>query len=245
MKIALLGYGKMGKAIEQVIIEQNLSGHGMKHEVVLKIDEQNRATLTPEVLSQADVAIEFSTPHTAYDNIMLCFAANVPVVVGTTGWLDKLPEIKVQCEREGKTLFYASNYSVGVNIFFEVSRRLAELMDGRTDYSVLLEEIHHTEKLDAPSGTAISLANDILAKLGQKQRWVNHATDVAEELPIVSLRQPNVPGTHEVRYTSAVDTIEIKHTAHSRMGFARGAVMAAEWVAHKKGCFGMKDLLGI
>jgi 4-hydroxy-tetrahydrodipicolinate reductase len=245
MKIALLGYGKMGKAIEQVIDEQNLAGKGNRLEVVLRIDESNRATLTPEVLAQADVAIEFSTPHTAYNNILLCFDANVPVVVGTTGWLDKLPELKNRCLKEGKTLFYASNYSIGVNIFFEINRRLAELMDGRTEYNVLVEEIHHTEKLDAPSGTAISLANDMLEKLHQKQRWVNHATEVDAELPIISVREDKVPGTHEVRYQSTVDTIEIKHTAHSRMGFARGAVMAAEWVAHKKGCFGMKDLLGI
>ena len=241
MKIALLGYGKMGKAIEQVIEARKQQGADL--EIVLKADEHTTEETINTVLPTADVAIEFSTPHSAYGNILKCFEYNVPVVVGTTGWLDKLPEVKELCAKGGKTLFYASNYSVGVNIFFEVNRRLAELMNGRDEYKVLVEEIHHTEKLDAPSGTAISLANDIIGSIGLKKKWVNNDTTVVEELAIVSRRENNVPGTHFVIYDSPVDTIEIKHTAHSRMGFASGAVMAAEWVAGRKGFFGMSEML--
>ncbi|MDX2002527.1 MAG: 4-hydroxy-tetrahydrodipicolinate reductase [Chitinophagales bacterium] len=241
MKIALLGYGKMGKTIEGIISETETP----QHEIVLKIDAYNIDELTVGNLAKADVAIEFSTPATAFNNILKCFDAGLPVVVGTTGWLQHLPAAKQLCQEGKGTLFYASNYSIGVNILFEINRQLGALMGKRTEYIPAIHEIHHTEKLDAPSGTAITLANDLLAVLPGKDKWVNHASDYPNELPIFSYREPGVPGTHTVVYDSVEDTIEIKHAAHSRKGFAKGAILAAEWLIGKKGYFEMKDMLAL
>lgn len=227
----------MGKAIEEIALQKG-------HSIVLKTSIDNLEDNTPENIRAADVAIEFTGPESAYGNILLCMKAGVPVVSGSTGWLDKYEEIKQYCLKEGKTFLYASNFSVGVNIFFEVNKRLAELMAPHPDYDVQITEIHHTEKKDAPSGTAISLAGQVLEKIHRKKRWVNHISDNLDELPILSQRVDPAPGTHEVRYHSAIDDIEIIHTAHNRKGFATGAVLAAEYIRDKKGVFQMKDVLG-
>lgn len=239
IQVALIGYGKMGKIIDQVI-QQEYAG---KMEVLYRIDKNNAYLLTPETLSKADVAIEFTDPDVAVKNIMHCFDAQVPVVVGTTGWYHRLEEVKAICIERNQTLFYASNFSVGVNLFFRLSRFLAQQMHHRYDYQVRLTEIHHTEKKDAPSGTAITLAETILQELSRYTTWVNHEASLPNELPVLSLREPNVPGTHIIQYYSDIDTIEIKHTAHSRLGFARGAVMAALFVIGRTGIYGMDDLL--
>ncbi len=237
MNIALIGYGKMGKAIEEIAIQKG-------HTIVLKIDENNTSDFTKENLSKADVAIEFTGPDSAYDNIMLCLKAGVPLVSGSTGWLDRYEEVKRYCLKEGKTFLYASNFSVGVNIFFEVNKRLAELMAPHPEYDVKITEIHHTEKKDAPSGTAISLAEQVLGKVSRKRSWVNHVSNDVAALTIESQRIDPAPGTHLVKYESAIDDIEIIHTAHNRKGFASGAVLAAEYIRDKKGIFQMKDVLG-
>lgn len=235
MKIALVGYGKMGKEIEQIALSRG-------HQIVLKVDISNAKTYTIEELKQADVAIEFSTPESAVSNIYKCFDAGVPVVVGTTGWMDHLPEIKKTCTDKNQTLFYASNYSIGVNLFFKLNTFLAKLMNKHSGYSVDMEEIHHVHKLDAPSGTAISLANQVIENINSKQKWVNDVTENKNELSIISKRIDEVPGTHTVTYGSEVDEISITHIAHSRKGFALGAVIAAEWLKGKKGVYGMDDL---
>lgn len=238
MKIALIGYGKMGKAIEAIALEKG-------HEVVLKIDINNATDLNKENIGKADVAIEFTGPHSAFDNVMKCLELGIPLVCGSTGWLDKWNEAKAFCEQQNGTLVYASNYSIGVNLFFELNTRLAKLMSGYPAYDVSLEEIHHTQKKDAPSGTAITLAEQVLANIPSKKHWVNHTTDNPAELAIVSERIDPAPGTHKVRYSSTVDDIEIIHTAHNRIGFAGGAVLAAAFAIDKKGIFGMKDVLGL
>ena len=237
MKIAILGYGKMGKEIEKIALSRG-------NEVVLKIGEDNLSDLTKENLSSADVAIEFSTPHTAFDNIQLCFEVGVPVVVGTTGWLDRINDCIQQTE-SGKGLFYASNFSVGVNVFFEINKKLASLMAPYNDYKVEMEEVHHTQKLDSPSGTAITLAEGIIDNLPKVTNWVNEETVSENELGIVSKRIEKVPGTHIVTYENDIDEIYIKHTAHNRKGFALGAVLAAEFMKDKSGFYGMSDLLGL
>ena len=237
MKIALIGYGKMGKAIEEIALSRG-------HEIVKRIDIDNQQEFTAPIIQKADVAIEFTSPHTAFENVKKCIEYNVPVICGTTGWTDKLEQIKkLNAEKKGAFL-YASNFSVGVNIFFELNKKLAELMAHQHDYEVQLQEIHHTQKKDAPSGTAITLAEEILKYITRKKRWVNHITDSAEELEILSERIDPAAGTHKVRYSSVVDDIEIIHTAHSRKGFALGAVMAAEFIQNKKGFFTMNDVLG-
>ena len=238
MKIALLGYGKMGKEIEQIAISRG-------HSIVLKIEIGNAADLTTENLKKADVAIEFSTPATAVNNIYKCFEANVPIVVGTTGWSDKLEEVKKKCAEKKQALFYASNFSVGVNIFFKVNQFLAKIMNGYTDYNVSMEEVHHVHKLDSPSGTGLTLANQVLDNVKRKSKWVEGSATSNNELSIISKREGEVPGTHIIKYTSAVDDIEIKHVAHNRKGFALGAVLAAEWIKGKQGVYGMNDLLNI
>jgi 4-hydroxy-tetrahydrodipicolinate reductase len=245
MKFALIGYGKMGKTIEQVILEQNPSD-----EVVLKISEENISELTVENLRKADVAIEFTQPDSAVANIYKCFEAGVPVVVGTTAWLDKLPEVKQKLSELNGTLFFSPNFSIGVNIFWEVNRRLAQLMNAQPQYAISMEEIHHTEKKDAPSGTAVKTAEVMLEELKSIQGWelVQPSSVIRKpspNIPIIAKREPNVPGTHIVTYTSSVDYIEIKHEAKSRRGFAEGAVLAARWLVGKKGVFDMKDLLAI
>ena len=236
MNIALIGYGKMGKEIEQIAISRG-------HTIVLKVDVSNASSYSIDELRKADVAIEFSTPDAVINNIYKCFDANVPAIVGTTGWLDQLEAIKKNCSDKNQTLFYTSNYSIGVNLFFKVNEYLAKLMNTNPDYRVSMEEIHHVHKLDAPSGTAISLANQIIENNTQKQKWVNAISDTKNELEIISKRVDEVPGTHTVTYSSAVDEISITHIAHNRKGFALGAVIAAEWVKDKKGIFGMNDLL--
>lgn len=237
MKIALLGYGKMGKEIEKIAIERG-------HEISLKIGADNLAELSVESIKKTDVAIEFSTPETAYSNIQTCFDANVPVVVGTTGWLDQLPSC-IEQTKAGKGLFYASNFSVGVNVFFEINKKLAKLMANYPSYTVDMEEIHHTQKLDAPSGTAITLAEGIIENIPNIKSWVNDQTPVDNELNIVSKRIEKVPGTHTVVYNNEIDELYIRHTAHNRKGFALGAVLASEFMKAKQGYFGMNDLLGL
>jgi len=233
MKIALLGYGRMGKTIEQFAMQRG-------HEIVLKVDE-NTASYD---ITLADVAIDFSIPSVAFKNITNCLTNNVPVVSGTTGWLDNFDDAKALCLKNNGGFIYASNFSLGVNIFFELNEYLAKMMKNLDQYQISMEEIHHTKKLDAPSGTAITLAEDII-KHTDKKNWVLDVTNNENELPIVAKRIPDVPGTHSVEYKSAVDTIDIKHTAHSRDGFALGAVVAAEWLVGKTGVFTMKDVLGL
>ena len=247
MKIALLGYGKMGKIIEKIALDR-------KHEIVLKIDHDNQHELTTENLQKADVAIEFSTPATVLGNIEHCFNAGVPIVVGTTGWHNQLDQIKQQCKEGGNSFIYGTNFSVGVNIFFHINKILARLMNKQPYYDVQIEEIHHIQKLDAPSGTAITIAEGIINNLDAKKQWVNVLTDTnepvddnakADDVLIESYRIDSVPGTHTVIYDSEVDTIEIKHTAHNRNGFALGAVLAAEWIPGKKGFFSVEDMFDL
>ncbi|UKJ06990.1 4-hydroxy-tetrahydrodipicolinate reductase [Solitalea lacus] len=244
MKIALLGYGKMGKEIEQIALQRG-------HEIVLKINDTNLEELTVNNLKQADVAIEFSTPSTVIGNIDLCFQAGTPIVVGTTGWYDELDEIASRCISEEKSLFYATNYSIGVNITFHINKVLAKVMNGFTDYDVQMEEIHHTQKLDHPSGTAITLAEGIIGNLDRKTKfegWLNNGIEQkpnvsTDTLLIEALREDAVPGTHTVTYISEIDRIDLRHEAFNRKGFALGAVVAAEWLKERKGVFTMKDLL--
>lgn len=238
MNIALIGYGKMGKAIEEIALQNN-------HLVVLKVDADNLDELTVENLKTADVAIEFTNGDNAPANLLKCFDAGVPVVCGTTGWLSRFEEIKRICLEKNASLLYASNYSIGVNIFFELNKRLGELMQNQKEYDVEVEEIHHTEKKDAPSGTAITIGEEILKHLTSKKKWVNNASENAEELSIISKRIDPAAGTHKVTYHSAIDDIEIIHTAHNRKGFAAGAVLAAQFLQNKKGIFSMKDVLGL
>ena len=239
MKIALIGYGKMGKAIESIALERG-------HTVVLKIDIDNAHEFTAENIAKADVAIEFTSPHSAVANLKKCFDFGVPVVCGSTGWLEHWDEIKNYCTEKNGTLIYASNYSIGVNLFFEVNKHLAALMNDYPEYEVSLKEIHHTQKKDAPSGTAITIAEQVLERIKRKSGWINQEQPgKADELLIVSERTDPAPGTHFVKYSSGIDDIEIIHTAHNRIGFAGGAVKAAEFTAGKKGIFGMKEVLGL
>ena len=235
MKIALIGYGKMGKTIEQIALQRG-------HQIVSIIDINNTADFDSEAFRSADVAIEFTTPATALGNYMRCFEANVPVVSGTTGWLSHLDEVKAKCEQEGKTFFYASNFSVGVNIFFALNRYLAKIMNGFPAYDVRMTEVHHIHKLDAPSGTAITLAEGIPDNVERKERWTLETAEQPTDLPIHAIREGEVPGIHEIIYESEADTISIKHDAKSRAGFALGAVIAAEFTVGKKGFLGMNDL---
>ncbi len=238
LKIALVGYGKMGKAIEVMALQRG-------HEIVLKIDVDNADQLTAVNIRKADVAIEFTGPQSAFGNIMKCLEYNIPVVCGSTGWLENFNEAVEYCKRQQGCFLYASNFSVGVNIFFEINKRLAELMNPHTAYNITLEEIHHTQKKDAPSGTAVSLAEQVLEKIDRKKVWVNQPTAKPDDLLIISKRIDPAPGTHIVSYESGIDTIEISHTAHNRTGFATGAVLAAEFVKGKKGIFSMKEVLGL
>ncbi|MCX6352774.1 MAG: 4-hydroxy-tetrahydrodipicolinate reductase [Bacteroidetes bacterium] len=241
MRIAILGYGKMGKAIEEIALKH-------QHEIVLKINSHNRKNLTVEALKTADVVIEFSRPENAVENINLCFAAGVPVVVGTTGWYANLPKIKEDCFSKRGSLLYGTNFSVGVNIFYALNKKLASIMNGFPTYKVSVEEIHHTQKLDAPSGTATSLANQILAEMPRKKSWetIHRATT---EIPLPETHFPvfydridGVPGYHKVVYTSEIDKLEISHEAFNRQGFALGAVLAAEFLEDKKGVYTTDDL---
>lgn len=236
MKIALIGYGKMGKTIEQIALNRG-------HQIVSIVDINNPEEFQSANFKSADVAIEFTTPTTAFDNYMKSFAAGVPVVSGTTGWLDRIGEIKEKCEKEGKTFFYASNFSIGVNIFFALNKYLAKIMNNFPSYNISMTETHHIHKLDAPSGTAITLAEGIIENVDRKDRWTLETAEQPTDLPIHAIREGEVPGIHEVTYESDVDYISIKHDAKSRAGFALGAVVAAEFTAGKKGFLGMDDML--
>ncbi len=238
MKIALIGYGKMGRAIEEIAVKRG-------HEIVLKIDADNATDLNAENISKADVSIEFTGPGSAFDNVMKCLQFKIPVVCGSTGWLAKWPEVAAYCTQQQGAVVYASNFSVGVNIFFEINKRLAELMAPHDDYEIRLTEIHHTQKKDAPSGTAVSLAEQVINNVPRKTSWVNHHSDSPQELEIVSERIDPAAGTHQVTYSSSIDDIEIIHTAHNRTGFATGAVLAAEFIIGRKGIYGMKEVLGL
>ena len=236
MLAALIGYGKMGKTIEKILIERG-------HSVVSIIDIDNQGDFESDAFKSANVAIEFTAPSAAYANYLKCFAANIPVVAGTTGWLEHFHEIKTFCEKEGKTFFYAPNYSLGVNIFFAVNECLARLMNNFPDYEISISETHHIHKLDAPSGTAIAIANDILKQVDRKKQWMLEKTDNPDDLYIESIREGETPGIHDVVYESEVDYIQIRHSSKSRKGLALGAVIAAEFTVGKKGFLGMKDLL--
>ncbi|TAH38778.1 MAG: 4-hydroxy-tetrahydrodipicolinate reductase [Bacteroidetes bacterium] len=248
MKIALIGYGKMGKTIEQIALKDG-------HEIVARIDKSTHDNWAPDLLQSAEVAIEFSQPESALENIFKCFDANVPVVCGTTGWLQNMPEITKRVNDEGHSFFYASNYSIGVNVFFEINKLLATLMDTHEGYDeVLIHETHHLQKLDSPSGTAITLAQQIIERVARLKTWTNYSgeesvssqgTDTASEIPIFSSRADDVAGTHIVKYFSDEDEIEIIHKAFNRLGFAKGALTAAIWLQGRKGCFGMQDLLSL
>jgi 4-hydroxy-tetrahydrodipicolinate reductase len=237
MKIALIGYGKMGQLIEKLAIENG-------HEIVVKIHIDNTEEFTKANLQKADVAIEFTGPESAYENIKKCIDFDLPVVSGSTGWNDRIETIKSYCKEKNGSFLHTSNFSIGVNIFFEVNKFLAKLMASHiAQYNVSLKEIHHTQKKDAPSGTAVSLAEQVLENLKAKKKWVTGTSAKAEELSIISERIDPAPGTHIVKYSSGIDDIEIIHTAHNRNGFAQGAIQAAEFIYNKKGIFNMSDVL--
>lgn len=237
MKIAIIGYGKMGRAIEQVIIEEN------KHQILLKISEDNLHEFTIENLKMVDVAIDFTKPESAYHNVLKCFEADCPIVVGTTSWGEGLAQVKDICLKEGKTLFVSPNFSIGVNLFFRLNQQLNKLMQPYDDYKIRMEEIHHTQKLDSPSGTAIKLAEDLISQDFNYTSWCLGDSDNKEVIGIDAIREEGVPGTHTVLYESEIDKIEIMHEAKNRKGFAIGAVRAAEFLYNKKGYYSMEDLL--
>ncbi|HKJ41716.1 MAG TPA: 4-hydroxy-tetrahydrodipicolinate reductase [Sunxiuqinia sp.] len=238
MKIALIGYGKMGKTIEAIAKDRG-------HEVVLIIDLNNQNELTKENLKKADVAIEFTVPSSAINNYKTCFESGVPVVSGTTGWLENKAKVLEEMKKQDGTFFYASNFSLGVNLFFELNKKLAALMKSRPEYDISMEEVHHTQKLDAPSGTAISLAEDLFEAHPGKKSWTLDDPSKEDEMHIEAIREGQVPGIHRIKYESEVDHIMIEHSAKSRQGFALGAVLAAEFTADKKGLVSMKDLLNL
>lgn len=233
MKVALIGYGKMGKTIETILIERG-------HSVIARFGSNG---INTNALKQADVAIEFSRPESAFNNIRTSLNCKVPVVVGTTGWLEHYEEAEKLCLEKKSAFLYASNFSLGVNIFFELNKQLASIMNNQTDYDIKMEEIHHTEKLDAPSGTAITLAEQIINKVNRKSEWALENAETDDQIVIEAKRIPEVPGTHSIEYISEIDTIEIRHTAHNRKGFALGAVVAAEFLWNKEGIYQMKDVL--
>jgi len=242
MKIALLGYGKMGKIIEEIAISCG-------HSIVLKVNSSNFATFSDSDLKQADVAIEFSRPDSVMQNISRCLKAGVPIVVGTTGWYANLDGVKNETQSVNGSLFYASNFSLGVNLFFKLNEQLAELMKPFKEYEPSIEEIHHIHKLDAPSGTGIILADGLISHLGRKKNWklyTHKGPDSANEtdLPLIAIRTGEVPGTHTVTYSSSIDKISMTHEAFNRKGFATGSVVAAEWIINRKGVYSMRDLLG-
>lgn len=236
MKAAIIGYGKMGREIEKILLDRG-------HQVVLVIDQHNAAELTAENLRRADVAIEFTTPSTAYANIRTCLECGTAVVSGTTGWIDRLPELQELCRARGGAMFYASNYSLGVNLMFRLNRELARLMNRFPAYEVSIAETHHTEKKDSPSGTAVTLADDIIARLDRKSSWVNRPTDEKSLIGIESFRVGATPGDHSVTYTSEDDMLEIRHSIKNRRTLALGAVVAAEFLCGKSGVYTMDDLI--
>lgn len=235
MKVALIGYGKMGKTIERILTERN-------HEVVAIF---GRDGIDEEKLKLADVAIEFTRPEAVFDNISVCFKNQIPVITGTTGWLAKYDEAVQLCNENKSAFLFASNFSLGVNIFFEINKQLARIMDAYSSYDVQMQEIHHTQKLDAPSGTAITLAEQLIENIDRKEGWTLEEAHGNEQIHIDAVREPGVPGTHSITYASDIDDIEIKHTAKSRDGFALGAVLAAEFLNGKTGIYQMKDVLNL
>ncbi len=236
-RIALVGYGKMGRTIEAIALER---GHSISH----KINIENQADIQLIKPDNTDIVIEFSQPESAFDNIMACLKNGVPTISGTTGWLAKKAAVEAYCQEVNGTFLYASNFSIGVNIFFKLNAQLAQMMERYADYDVKMEEIHHTHKKDAPSGTAITLAEGIIDGLSRKSNWkLSTEQPQASDIAIEALRIDEVPGTHSVTYHSPIDEIEIKHTAHTRAGFAQGAVMVAEWIKDKKGVLTMNDFL--
>lgn len=235
MKIALLGYGKMGKVIEKIAISRG-------HDLTVTIDNKKEWTEKSNLLDSVDIAIDFSTPENIMENIDECFKRNIPLVVGTTGWYNEIDSLKEMCNSTNNSFLWASNFSIGVNIFFKINQELAKLMNKYDNYEIKLEEIHHTAKLDAPSGTAISLANDIIESIERKNKWVLGGSTNQEDLSINSKRIDPVPGTHSIKYESEIDKIEIIHTAKSREGFALGAVIGAEWLINKKGWYEFKEV---
>jgi 4-hydroxy-tetrahydrodipicolinate reductase len=238
MKIALIGYGKMGKAIDEIA---NANGD----EIVLKISSGNKELLTADNLKKADVAIEFTNPYSAVENIKLCINAGVPVVSGSTGWLQEFDNLKKYCKQKKGSFLYASNFSVGVNLFFALNKYLASLMSLHNNYSVSVEETHHTQKKDAPSGTAITLAEDLMKRIKSKTKWANEKTADPSILQITSNRVENIAGIHKIKYESANDSIEIVHSSYNRKGFAEGVLLAAKFVIGKKGVFSMHDVLDV
>jgi 4-hydroxy-tetrahydrodipicolinate reductase len=236
MKIALIGYGKMGKSIEKIAVERG-------HEISLKIGSNNTHELKPEAIRQADAAIEFTQPEMASKHIKMCLNSQVPIVIGTTGWYEHYNELKQLCNEQKGSMLAATNFSVGVNLFFELNRQLAKLMSPMSDYKASIEEIHHTEKLDSPSGTAITLAEGLIEEHPRYNKWENESSPEESVLEIHSKREPGVPGTHIISYESDIDRISIEHLAKNRKGFALGAVLAAEFIAGKQGVFSMKDVL--
>jgi len=236
MRIVLIGYGKMGKEIERIAIDRG-------HQIVSKIDIENPDDLISLTNKEVDVAIEFSNPISAFSNIMKCIEKQIPIVCGTTGWLEKKTEVEKATQSYDSTFFYASNYSIGVNLFFKLNKQLAKLMQPHAGYDIYTNEIHHVEKKDSPSGTAITIAEGIMSQYSNKTKWVNNEIPGADEIAIWSQRESTKPGTHTVKYISKVDQIEVTHEAFSREGFALGAVIAAEWILGKKGVLGMDDML--
>ena len=236
MRIVLIGYGKMGKEIERIAIDRG-------HQIVSKIDIENPDDLNSLTNKEVDVAIEFSNPVSAFSNIMKCIEKQIPIVCGTTGWLEKKAEVEKATQSFDSTFFYASNYSIGVNLFFKLNKQLAKLMQPHAGYDIYTNEIHHIEKKDSPSGTAITIAEGIMSQYPNKKKWVNNEIPGADEIAIWSQRETTKPGTHTVKYISKVDQIEVTHEAFSREGFALGAVIAAEWILGKKGVLGMEDML--
>lgn len=237
MKAAIIGYGKMGREIEKILLKRG-------HEAGLIIDVDNAGDLNAEKMKGIDVAIEFTTPDTALGNIKKCLEIGVPVVCGTTAWTAHLPEVKELCRQKDGAFFYAPNYSIGVNILFELNRRLAAMMNRFPEYDVTVEEVHHTQKKDAPSGTAVLIADDIVSALDRKKEWVGCTTTEPDELEVLAVRRSVVPGIHTITYESPEDTVTISHAAKNRVGLATGAVLAAEFLAGKKGVYSMNDLLG-
>jgi 4-hydroxy-tetrahydrodipicolinate reductase len=236
MNLAIIGYGKMGKEIEKIALERN-------HKVCLIIDIDNQSDFTTDNLLAADVALDFSVPGSAYSNIKKCLDAGLPIVSGTTGWLDRFDEVLSICREKGGAFFYASNFSPGMNIFFHLNRYLAGMMNSFKDYDISIEETHHAQKLDAPSGTAIKLAEDIISVIDRKNKWEKESGKGSDSIIVTSVRKGNIPGIHKITYDSQIDFIEIKHSARSRRGLALGAILAAEFIKDKKGFFTMNDLL--
>lgn len=238
LNIIIIGYGRMGQEIKQLAEKRG-------HHILMTIDKDNQEDFTPENLKKADVAIEFTLPDAAFDNIMKCFESDLPVVSGTTGWMDRFYDLRKYCLEHDQAFFYASNFNLGMNLFFKVNEYMAKIMNQYSDYDVEIEETHHVHKVDAPSGTAVTLAENLISEIKRKNKWKKEKREAEDEIPVKSIREDEVPGIHRVMYSSSFDEIELKHAAKSREGFALGAVMAAEFIHGKQGIYSMDDLLNI